>query len=187
MSIPPVSGIRESQSGDRVIPATRRPDGSVRKERKVRPGYVPQEDVSRYTNAKVEATRVPEGYVPGIGVVQPSEASTVTSKSAKKNAKRRAKKAGEKDQQDGPAEKVTTTPDSKALSDTPAKTQATAPVDIEKKLKNLRKKLRQIEELQEKQAKGGNLIQEQRDKLSGKKDVEKEIAELEQSLKGFHV
>ncbi|TPX62036.1 hypothetical protein SpCBS45565_g07088 [Spizellomyces sp. 'palustris'] len=187
MSIPPVSGIRESQSGDRVVPATRRPDGSVRKERKVRPGYVPQEDVSRYTNAKVETTRVPEGYVPGIGVVQSSESSSVSSKSARKNAKRRAKKTCEKDQQDGTAEKVTTSPDSKALPDAQATTQAAAPVDIEKKLKNLRKKLRQVEELKEKQAKGENLIQEQRDKLAGKKDLEKEIAELEQSLKGLHV
>jgi partner of Y14 and mago protein len=34
---------------ERVIPGSQRADGSFRKERKVRPGFVPLEDVKRYT------------------------------------------------------------------------------------------------------------------------------------------
>ncbi|GAA5940290.1 hypothetical protein JCM3775_004422 [Rhodotorula graminis] len=42
------SGIALSPSGERVVPASVRPDGSIRKERKVRPGYTPVEDIARY-------------------------------------------------------------------------------------------------------------------------------------------
>ncbi|BGP51389.1 hypothetical protein JCM10450v2_007331 [Rhodotorula kratochvilovae] len=46
----PVStaGISASPSGERVVAASLRPDGSVRKERKVRPGFTPAEDIARY-------------------------------------------------------------------------------------------------------------------------------------------
>jgi len=37
-----------NQHGVRVIPASRRPDGSIRKEIRVREGYVPQDEVKAY-------------------------------------------------------------------------------------------------------------------------------------------
>ncbi|KZV75448.1 hypothetical protein PENSPDRAFT_600146, partial [Peniophora sp. CONT] len=42
----------DPRSLDRVIPETKRADGSVRKERKIRPGFTPQEDVQRFRGTK---------------------------------------------------------------------------------------------------------------------------------------
>lgn len=36
--------------GDRVIGASRRPDGTLRKERRVRAGYTPQDEVQVYVS-----------------------------------------------------------------------------------------------------------------------------------------
>ncbi|KAI7906503.1 uncharacterized protein BX663DRAFT_496721 [Cokeromyces recurvatus] len=42
---------------ERWIPGSIRADGTYRKERKVRPGFVPAEDVQRYSNARLEASK----------------------------------------------------------------------------------------------------------------------------------
>ncbi|KAF5098770.1 hypothetical protein D0Z00_001929 [Geotrichum galactomycetum] len=51
------SGIREDENGTRFVGGTVRSDGTVRKVYKVRPGYVPQEDVAKYAAPK--RARVP--------------------------------------------------------------------------------------------------------------------------------
>ncbi|TNY24076.1 hypothetical protein DMC30DRAFT_214987 [Rhodotorula diobovata] len=66
------SGIAQSSSGERVVPASRRPDGSVRKERKVRAGFTPVEDIARYRPpAARDSAPTPGGTrgrgVPGLG------------------------------------------------------------------------------------------------------------------------
>lgn len=104
MSKPPLfpektaSGIAiDPRSLDRVVPESRRADGSVRKERKIRPGFTPQEDVARFRSTRqqaVEARTLPKGHVPGWA--PPGAAASATkeqqSKSAKKNEKRREKR-----------------------------------------------------------------------------------------------
>ncbi|WFD18233.1 hypothetical protein MCAP1_000432 [Malassezia caprae] len=45
--------VAKDGADDRVIPASVRADGSVRKERKVRPGFTPQEDVARFRPSRV--------------------------------------------------------------------------------------------------------------------------------------
>ncbi|KAL1760063.1 hypothetical protein FB107DRAFT_270458 [Schizophyllum commune] len=123
MSRPPISedktlaGIAvDPYTQQRVIPQSRRPDGSVRKEIKIRPGYTPQEDVKRFRGtrqAQMDSNQLPKGHI--IGWAPPSGASAskkpgaagaskpgaapgsgaALSKSAKKNAKRKEKRAEE--------------------------------------------------------------------------------------------
>ena len=67
------SGIQTNRTGERIIPASVRSDGSIRPERKVKQGYVPVEDVSTYKSEKAESFRshqyghkdyVPPGLTP---------------------------------------------------------------------------------------------------------------------------
>jgi len=117
MSKPPLfpdrtaSGIAvDPRTLERVIPATKRLDGTVRKEIKIRPGYTPQEDVSLFRTQRQqqhERTALPKGHVIGWTPKEaaskpavPGEASDSPSgKAAKKNAKR-AEKRKEKRKED---------------------------------------------------------------------------------------
>ncbi|PWN45464.1 hypothetical protein IE81DRAFT_344768 [Ceraceosorus guamensis] len=76
MSKPAVPGQATTASGivesgqERVIPGSVRADGSQRKERKVRPGFTPAEDVGRFRSSRQQAAealsrRPPPGSVPG--------------------------------------------------------------------------------------------------------------------------
>ncbi|RXW25222.1 hypothetical protein EST38_g557 [Candolleomyces aberdarensis] len=90
----------DPQTLERVVPESRRPDGSVRKQLKIRPGFTPQEDVKRFRGTKqaqMDQNALPKGHI--IGWVPPSSASSASkplSKSAKKNAKRKEKRTQEK-------------------------------------------------------------------------------------------
>ncbi|KAG6918942.1 hypothetical protein DXG01_010597 [Tephrocybe rancida] len=105
MSRPPVNpdksvaGIAlDPQTLERVIPESKRPDGTVRKQIKIRPGFTPQEDVRKFRGtrqAQMDATALPKGHI--IGWAPPPQAAAASdakplSKAAKKNAKRREKK-----------------------------------------------------------------------------------------------
>lgn len=46
----------------RIIPQSRRADGSIRKERKVRPGFVPVEDVARFVPSRVRKARAEAAF-----------------------------------------------------------------------------------------------------------------------------
>ena len=69
----------------------------MRKERKIRPGFTPQEDVARFRSIRqqaVDARALPKGHVPGWappGAPAP-EKKEQQSKSAKKNEKRKEKR-----------------------------------------------------------------------------------------------
>ncbi|KAG0297879.1 hypothetical protein BGZ97_004207 [Linnemannia gamsii] len=187
-ALPPktISGIQERED-ERVIPMTRRPDGTFRKERKVRPGYTPPEDVAKYTNRVLESVRpTPAPTAPATAAAN----STPKSKTQLKNDKRKAKRkeeavaaelAGYPAATNNIAPKSTTATDSTAASTTePAGNAAatTGPVDPEKKLRALNKKLRQVEQLKERQAKGETMLPEQIEKIDKMDDLLAQIAEL---------
>jgi len=102
---------------ERVVPQTKRSDGSVRKELKIRPGFTPQEDVGRFKGTRqqeAERNTLPKGHIVGwvppsqskshVGTTSGGTAKVATtdangqplSKAALKNAKRKAKKIAEK-------------------------------------------------------------------------------------------
>ncbi|KAK3824648.1 MAG: hypothetical protein J3Q66DRAFT_94196 [Benniella sp.] len=204
-----VSGIQQKDA-DRVIPESRRADGTVRKERKVRPGYTPPEDVAKYTNRILEAAR-PAAAVPAAPVSAISDNATKT-KTQIKNEKRRAKRKEEGSQPsestgssssssepvnkddkveggDGGSKPLSTDPVDPKLSTTTSATTTTTdtttdttteatPVDREKKLRGLNKKLRQAEQLKERQDKGEEMLPEQLEKISKMTDLQAQIAEL---------
>lgn len=53
MTARPSGLVQDAQTGDCVIPASVRADGSVRKERRVRPGFLPLEDVPRFRSRRL--------------------------------------------------------------------------------------------------------------------------------------
>ncbi|TFY69906.1 hypothetical protein EVJ58_g145 [Rhodofomes roseus] len=98
-----VAGIAvDPRTLDRVIPESRRPDGSVRKQIKIRPGFTPQEDVRRFRGSRqqqLDTHALPKGHIigwtppPTSSAPKPGAApSTAQSKAAKKNEKRKEKR-----------------------------------------------------------------------------------------------
>lgn len=165
------SGVRRLSTGESVIPASTRADGSVRKEIRVKPGYKPPEDVEVYKNRTAEAWKNRgKGGVPGALVVGVEEKEAPHKAAANKNAKRRearkrAAAAGTGEEYDEGVESHTV-----ENGDAPKTNGAVAesiPEEVDpeaekaKEARKLAKKLRQARELKEKKDKGDNLLPEQ--------------------------
>lgn len=182
---------------------------SIRKERKVKPGFTPVEDVTRFRSARqvdAERRKLPPGSI--VGYTKPSEAVEAAragmSKSQKKNAKRKEARAGggaeaedtpdawdDEPDAESPAQRNGTTTAKAAAADTakpkapsttsaePAPAAPSEPVDPEKKHKALAKKLRAAQALQDKAKAGETLLPEQKAKVDGIETIEKEMAALE--------
>ncbi|CEL99158.1 unnamed protein product [Vitrella brassicaformis CCMP3155] len=230
--------------GERVIAASKRPDGTTRKEIRVREGYVPMEEQERFRSTEHYGKKGIPGYVP-----PDEEAPVKLSKNAKKRAKKREKAEKEEVEQverqvtdknyapthsrerttdedlvdgravdvkekknvaDGlssanPASSVLARPQLEQVAsklerlkateaesdddgcckgkdtdkDKDASPSSAAKTAHEKKLRGLRKKLGEIQQLEEKMANGYQPLPEQLMKLSRKDDIAKEILELE--------
>lgn len=88
----------QPSSEERVIPTTLRPDGTARRERRVRPGYVPMEDMTRFKTSKAaEAESIGDdrGFGGIVGLAPRPDSMSTMSKAQKKNEKRKAKKKEE--------------------------------------------------------------------------------------------
>ena len=179
------SGITTSTTGDRHIPASIRADGSVRKERKIRPGYKPPEDVEVYKNRTAEAWKTRgSGGIPGAAAIDTQgEDKHLNSKNAKRREARKRAKAVDDQAQDSP-ENGAISADGEPLGPEEGgsnagekaadfqESQTAEPVqqpdpeaEKEKQARNLKKKLRQARELREKKDKGQNLLPEQFEKV----------------------
>lgn len=133
---------------ERWIPGSQRADGSYRKERKVRPGFVPQEDVKRYSNARIEASKE-------AALLPPGAAKATTIPGGKKKVVEKPKPTVVKNQ-----------------------TPPAADQTKDKKIKALNKKIRQITELEQKLIKGEKLNDEQHDKVKKGKSLREELEKL---------
>ncbi len=154
-STPTASGIvTDELSGERHIPESKRADGTTRKAIKIRPGYRPPEDVEVYKNRTAETFRNRgKGPVPGAEGLKDDKQAQAASSAANKNAKRRearkkAKVAGEPEEETAPAQKI-------------EKEEVDPEAEKEKKVRTLRKKIRQAKELKEKKDTGESLLPEQ--------------------------
>jgi hypothetical protein len=94
VSSPSTVGGIVQRGSDRLIPSSKRPDGSLRKEKKVRDGFVPAEDVVRYKTLSVrKAEEAAAQPPPGSSVVSPSSSSSEPmTKAQQKNMKRKLKR-----------------------------------------------------------------------------------------------
>ena len=176
----------ERNSGYTIIPATQRPDGTWRKEIKVKAGYVPPDEMDRYQSKGRQIAVSSSGVPPGMAAEENS--ATKKTKNQKKNERRKAKRQEMKthdatSQAEGDA--LTSNLGNMDVKDEKTDEPQASKEAIAKKLKNLKKKLRQIEELEKKVSNNEikELSKEQKDKISRKKDVLDEIEDLELDLK----
>ena len=150
--------VTDASSGERHIPESVRADGSTRKAIKVRPGYRPPEDVEVYKNRTAEAFRERGKRIgiPGAAGIQGEKPDQAASAAANKNAKRREArkkaKAGEGDDAASTDKQETKQPEPEPVD---------PQVESEKKARNLKKKLKQAKELQNKKEGGEALLPEQ--------------------------
>ena len=177
---------KDAESG--WIPATRRPDGTWRKARRVKEGYVPPDEAEKYESKGKQWLKSIPTLPPGVpenGDPKAVKMSKNRKKNERKKQQRKEKKEREQDKDDGikndGVEDITV-----SLYDTSMLSPAEELPKLDdvakgKKIKNLKKKLRQIEDLQTKIDIGEvkELTKEQSEKLQRKKDLEKELEGLE--------
>ncbi|GAB1310058.1 RNA binding Pym [Madurella fahalii] len=149
--------VTDEASGERHIPESKRADGSTRKAIKIRPGYRPPEDVEVYKNRTAESFRNRgKGPVPGAEGLKDDKPVQPSSAAASKNAKRREARKKAKAVEDAAGEK-----EEAAVAEEAKKDDVDPEAEKEKKVRNLKKKLRQAKDLKEKKDTGESLLPEQ--------------------------
>ncbi|XP_054712620.1 partner of Y14 and mago-like [Uloborus diversus] len=181
------------------IPATQRPDGSWRKARRVKDGYIPQEEMPLYESKGKQWAKSKPTYPIGLDpkYLEPAKStsqkipglSLTETEVASKSSKKKKKKKNDSQKIDNLSNNVANIDlSSKALNDLNSEnsTKNSQPVatDPAKRLRNLKKKLRDINALKVKIESGelANPEKDQLDKVARKGEIEAEIEELELEL-----
>lgn len=168
------------QMEEKIIPSTRRPDGTWRKEIRVRAGYTPQDEIGAF---ETTASRMKAGKktIPGYHPKALSETKPHTKKnSAQKNVSSVTFSECEKKPKNSADDEVLST----QISDLNINRESGEnSEDQSKKLRKFRKKLREINELEVKLDAGLiNSTDEIQNKIAQKEFLEMEISSLEAIL-----
>ncbi|KAL8446067.1 hypothetical protein Emed_005246 [Eimeria media] len=181
-------------TGEKVIPGSMRPDGTLRKPIKVRPGYIPMEERRTFRTRQQLSREEHAAHVgtsiPGLTPVESGGPKSSSSSSSSSSKPRNRKKSGGGSGAPSPSKPTKAAADeTEALADLvkeklvinkeaePAKAS-----DPSKRLRNVRKKLNEIKDLEQKVAEGVPATPEQLEKLGRKAALMAELAELEKMI-----
>jgi partner of Y14 and mago len=195
MSSASKSGIQTSSDGTSFIPASKRADGTTRKELKVRPGYRPPEDVETYKNRSADAWKNRgKGGVPGADSDPKPLANEVKSKNAKRREAARRAAANEPmteldvnkslqntsldaEEQVEKTKENWRNPDKLLTSEAPS-ADAGGEAEKQKKIRNALKKLKAVRDLKAKGAMGEKLSPDQLMKVAKEDELVRDLTKL---------
>jgi partner of Y14 and mago protein len=186
------AGIETTADGASYIPSSKRPDGSTRKEIRVRPGYRPPEDVETYKNRSAEAWKNRgNGGVPGAG---PPTTTKDEGPAKSKNAKRREAARKKAEATDTPENGLAAALQNASLADVEKRKEdwrdptklATGQQnpsndeeeDRQKKIRNQLKRLKAVRELKDKKAAGEKLSHDQLMKIGKEGEILRDLKKL---------